>query len=84
METDCLQGKRRELREPDGLTGAEYIMNMSSKRVSNILLLPFLVLFLFFLSECILFNSYKNNSYCSINHLVVSKLFWIPSIPMWR
>lgn len=33
---------------------------MSSKCVSNILLLLFLVIFMFFLSEYILFNSYKN------------------------
>lgn len=42
------------------LTRTECVIKMSSKCVSNILLLLFLVIFMFFLSEHILFNSYKN------------------------
>lgn len=42
------------------LTRTEYVIKMSSKCVSNILLLLFLVIFMFFLSEHIPFNSYKN------------------------
>lgn len=42
------------------LTGTKYVIKMSSKCVSNMLLLLFLVIFMFFLSEYILFNSYKN------------------------
>lgn len=42
------------------LTRTEYVRKMSSKCVSNILLLLFLVILMFFLSEHILFNSYKN------------------------
>lgn len=57
-------------------TQTEYVIKMSSKCVSNILLLLFLVIFMFFLSEHILFNSYKNKGlyYCNINHLEGCKL----------
>lgn len=69
METDYLQERRgRHDRELEGLTGAEYVMDISSKHVSNILFLLFLVIFLFFLSEYIPFNSYKNKVLLLLQH----------------
>lgn len=49
------------------LTGAKYdVIQMSTKYVSNFfsyLILLFLVMFLFFQSEYILFSSYKNKAF---------------------